>query len=113
MKIIIDIDEKYRDTVQKKINHIAKSPKCLADLQIMKYANELKILPKGHGRLIDADAFISTLEDASKRHKYKELLIGDCLTVDDVFKAIIESLQNKGLAEGDTPTIIEADKESD
>jgi hypothetical protein len=67
-------------------------------------------LPKGHGRLIDADAFIATLEDASKRQKYKELLIDNCLTVDDVFKAVIESLQNKGLAEGDTPTIIEADK---
>lgn len=66
-------------------------------------------LPKGHGRLIDADAFIATLEDASKRQKYKELLIDDILTVDDVFKAIIESLQNKGLAEGDFPTFIEAD----
>ena len=67
-------------------------------------------LPKGHGRLIDADAFIARLEDASKRQKYKKLLIDDCLTVDDVFKAIIESLQNKGLANGDTPTIIEADR---
>ena len=61
--------------------------------------------------MIDANAFITKMEDASKRHKYKELLIGDCLTVDDVFKAVIESLQNKGLAEGDAPTIIEADKE--
>ena len=67
-------------------------------------------LPKGHRRLIDADAFIATMEDASKRQKYKELLIDDSLTVDDVFKAIIESLQNKGLAEGDSPIIIEADK---
>lgn len=70
-------------------------------------------LPEGHGRLIDADAFIATLEDVSKRHKYKELLIDDRLTVDDVFKAIIESLQNKGLAEGDAPTIIEADTRGD
>mgnify|MGYP007112525881 CR=1 FL=1 len=69
-------------------------------------------LPKGHGRLIDGDEFISTLEDASKRQQYKKLLIDDYLTVDDVFKAIIESLQNKGLAKGDTPTIIEADKEA-
>lgn len=68
------------------------------------------VLPKGHGRLIDADAFIKTMEDASKRQKYKKLLIDDLLTVDDVFKAIIESLQNRGLAEGDAPTIIEADK---
>ena len=67
-------------------------------------------LPKGHGRLIDADAFIATMEDASKRQKYKELLIDDSLTVDDVFKAIIESLQNKELAKGDSPTIIEADR---
>ena len=67
-------------------------------------------LPKGHGRLIDADAFIAALENTSKRQKYKELLIDDLLTVDDVFKAIIKSLQNEGLAEGDAPTIIEADK---
>lgn len=67
-------------------------------------------LPKGHGRLIDADAFIARMEDASKRQKYKKLLVDDYLTVDDVFKAVIESLQNKGLANGDTPTIIEADK---
>lgn len=70
-------------------------------------------LPKRHGRLIDADAFIAMLEDASKRQKYKELLIDDCLTVDDVFKAIIESLQNEGLAKGDAPTIIDADKEDE
>lgn len=69
------------------------------------------ILPKGHGRLIDADAFIETMKDVSKRQKYKEVLIDDCLTVDDVFKAIIESLQNEGLANGDVPTIIEADAE--
>lgn len=32
-------------------------------------------------------------------------------TVDDVFEAIIASLQNAGIAEGDSPTVIEADKE--
>ena len=67
-------------------------------------------LPKGHGRLIDADAFIATMEDASKRHKYKELPLNDLITVDDVFKAIIASLKNEGVAEGDSPTIIESDK---
>ena len=70
-------------------------------------------LPKGHGRMIDADAFISRMEDASKRQRYKELLINDTLTVDDVFKAVIVSLRNEGLAEGDSPTIIEADTESE
>ena len=67
-------------------------------------------LPKGHGRLIDADTFISQMEDTSKRQKYKELLIDDCLTVDTVFKAVIESLRNEGLANGDAPTIVEADR---
>lgn len=70
-------------------------------------------LPKGHGRLIDADAFIDGLRDSSKRQRYNECLIDEFLTVDDVFQAVIESLENKGLAEGDAPTIIEADKEVD
>jgi hypothetical protein len=52
------------------------------------------------------------LEAVSKRLKYKELWLNNhSLTVDDVFKAVIESLQNEGLSEGDCPTIIEADKE--
>lgn len=103
MKLVIDIPEEIYLNVRKDY---------LYDTEVIVNAFKNGIpLPKGHGRLIDADEFISTLGDASKRHKYKELLIGDCLTVDDVFKAVIESLQNKGLAEGDAPTIIETDKE--
>lgn len=68
------------------------------------------VLPEGHGRLIDADAFIDGLRDSSKRQRYNECFIDKFLTVDDVFQAVIESLENKGLAEGDAPTIIEADK---
>lgn len=107
MKIVIEIDDARFKDIRR-----------IAWVQLEKYhfktveqiiANGTP-LPKGHGRLIDADAFIARLEDASKRQKYKKLLIDDCLTVNDVFKAIIESLQNKGLANGDTPTIIEADK---
>ena len=94
------------DTVQL-IIEIPKTPKNDHERWVLAHGTPL---PKGHGRLIDADAFIATLKDASKRQKYKKLLINDCLTVDDVFKAVIESLQNEGLAEGDAPTIIEADK---
>lgn len=68
-------------------------------------------LPKQHGRLIDADAYMTFLEEVSKRQKYKELPIDAYLTVDDVLKAVIESLQNEGLAEGDAPTIIESERE--
>ena len=70
-------------------------------------------LPKGHGRLIDADAFIDGLRDASKRQRYNECLIDENLTVDDVFQAVIESLENKGLASGDAPVIVEADKDEE
>lgn len=63
-------------------------------------------LPEGHGRLIDADAFIKTMEDAPRRYRYKEPLLDNWLTVDDVFKTVIASLQN----ENEAPTIIGADK---
>ena len=108
MQIVIDIPEQDYYNVLQYVT--LKSNTDFENLMIRAVQNGTP-LPKGHGRLIDADAFIKTMEDASKRHKYKELLIDDLLTVDDVFKAIIESLQNKGLAEGDALTIIE--KESD
>lgn len=56
-------------------------------------------------RLIDADAFIRFIKDVSKRQKYGEVLIDKNLTVEDVLNAVVGSLENKGLAEGDTPTI--------
>lgn len=103
MKLVIDIPEEiyqhYKKVWQKRRGSIPES--CIA------FGTPL---PKGHGRLIDADAFIETMKDTSKRQKYKEVLIGNCLTVDDVLEAVIESLQNEGLANSDTPTIIEADK---
>ena len=104
VKLIIEISKDYYEILKSEVEQN------LTDYYPFIVIGNGIPLPKGHGRLIDADAFIATLEDASKRHKYKELLINDRLTVDDVFKAIIESLQNKGLAEGDAPTIIEADK---
>jgi hypothetical protein len=105
MQIVIGISEKDYNRLKRKDDF---------DDMFLNYYEKAIVhgtpLPKGHGRLIDADAFITKMEDASKRHKYKELSIDDCLTVDDVFKTVIGSLQNRGIAEGDTPTIIEADK---
>lgn len=104
MQIVIDIPEKLIELAQTELVMGGDMP------TIANAISNGIVLPKGHGRLIDADAFIKTMEGASKRQKYKELLIDDLLTVDDVFKAVIESLRNEGLAEGDAPTIIEADK---
>jgi len=109
MQIVIDIDENLYTRLfdNGETNAVDMLKACVA-------IRNGTPLSKGHGRLIDADAFIAKMEDASKRQKYKKLSIDDCLTVDDVFKAVIGSLQNKGLANGDAPTIIEADKaESD
>lgn len=105
IELVIKIPDEEYDVVQNEKYHYIISH------YIWEAVKNGVVLPKGHGRLIDADAFIKTMEDASKRQKYKELLIDNCLTVDDVFKAVIESLQNEGLANGDSPTIIEADKE--
>lgn len=110
IQLVIEIPEEvytFIRNVWKDVESDKRSPFS----ELCKAVENGKPLPKGHGRLIDADAFIKTMEDASKRQKYKKLLIDDLLTVDDVFKAIIESLQNRGLAEGDAPTIIEADKD--
>lgn len=108
MKIVIDIkDDDYYDIIGDAL---------IGEITTREIINNIKNgtpLPKGHGRLIDADAFIAKMEDASKRQQYKKLLIDNYLTVDDVFNAIIESLQNKGLANGDAATIIEADTESE
>lgn len=107
MQIVIDIDEDtYKDIKKGKVY---SSYRDVPQESVLAIANGTP-LPKGHGRLIDADAFIAMMKDVTERQKYEELLIDDCLTVDDVFDAIIESLQNEGLAEGDSPTIIEADK---
>ena len=101
MQIVIDISkEMYENALNDRL--------CGSETLVNAIKNGIP-LSEGHGRLIDADAFIAMMEDASKRQNYKELLIDDVLTVDDVFKAVIESLQNRGLAEGDTSTIIEAD----
>ena len=109
MKLLIDIPEDVfkRTVFYREFRDIND---CVTTIKALENAIPL---PKGHGRLIDADAFIAFMEDVTERQRYKELLIDERITVDDVIKAVIESLQNKGLAEGNSPTIIEADKESE
>lgn len=67
---------------------------------------------KPHGRLIDADAFAENLKNVSIRQGYKDTLIGEYLSVDDVIDAIIADLTGKDLCGFElNPTIIPADKE--
>lgn len=53
-------------------------------------------LPKGHGRLIDADALIKSIEKKSERLKNLDTINGLCGAINLIY---------------DAPTIIEADKE--
>ncbi len=63
-----------------------------------------------HGRLIDADAFAANLKDISVRQGYKNTLIDEYLTVDDVFDSIIDELTGKAIYGFEyNPTIIEAE----
>ena len=55
-------------------------------------------LPKGHGRLIDADSLIKAIEEKAKRLSNADTINGLCGAVALIF---------------DTPTIIEADKGCD
>ena len=64
-----------------------------------------------HGRLIDADAFAENLKNVLIRQGYKDTLIGEYLSVDDVIDAIIADLTGKALCGFElNPTIIPADK---
>ena len=108
MQVVINISETLKDIADK--DDIKTFSHFMWQCILIDAIKNGTPLPKGHGRLIDADAFIAMLEDVSKRQRYKELLIDDYLTVDDVFKSVIESLLNKGLAEGDALTIIDADR---
>ena len=74
MKIVIDIPEwKYKSICE----GVEASKRCGVvgiDSVIHEAIYNGTPLPKGHGRLIDADAFITTMEDTSKRASIIPLL---------------------------------------
>lgn len=84
MKIVIDIpDEIYKDIESRDWKNTI-----WARDSLMRYIHEGVVLPKHHGRLIDANALYNDLEFPSKRFG-------------EVFKEILD----------DAPTIIEATEE--
>ena len=85
MQIVIDINENEYLGIKEYPNNITSYP---VTIHLYDAVRNGKLLPKGHGRLIDADAYID---------KYEECGWLDDIIVDE-FNAI-------------TPTIIEADKE--
>lgn len=87
MQIVIDISNKLYDRYKEK-DHIKR---CDID-ELEKALDRCIILPKGHGRLIDAGAVIDNLFNSS-------------LYDDDYYYSIAWHKVK------DTPTIVEADKE--
>ena len=89
-EIVIKIDDKLHEQIcsdaEIMIYGGMRSGKTLL-ATLLRAVRNGKVLPKGHGRLIDADAFIGTL-DASDRDIYCEQAINE-----------------------DAPTLVEADKE--
>lgn len=92
MQIVIDIDEDLYDTIKNLEVFITtqRSGKRIINGSINAIKNGIR-LPKGHGRLIDADAF-------ERRF---------------MFDSDIEDMQDVIYALRDYKTIIEADKEVD
>lgn len=68
-------------------------------------------VPTPHGRLIDADAFISFIKKASNDCHYENLEIDEILTVKDVLDAVISDLDGTSIGGfKNAPTVIEAEE---
>lgn len=112
MQIVINIqDDVYkRALVYKEVQLASNRANDLSEL--IKAVGNGTPLPKGHGRLIDADEFARFLKDVSKWQHYNKLCLDNSLTVADVFDAICADLKGKSICKFEAcPTILEADKE--
>lgn len=103
MKLVIDIPESIIEHI--KDGSFGARPD---DKYLLAYAAMEGIrLPKGHGRLIDADALASEIEDLKKSPWYKDNTNFAYLPRKEAVEIIEE------LIIGDASTIIEADKEAE
>ena len=94
MKIVINISKKLYDRYKEK-DHIKR---CDID-EFEKALDKCIILPKGYGRLIDADALVTKMEEREEKLK------------DD--RSMWETACVETALDMYAPTIIEADKESE
>ena len=68
-------------------------------------------LPKGHGRLIDADAFAKRLKEISEHHHFENLFGISALAV---VLSVVDELTGESLCGYENnPTVIPADKETE
>lgn len=112
MELVINIDNETYSAVQSLIalNTEKRNFKGI----IGKCLNAVKngvVLPKGHGRLIDADVFADKIKEVSLSHRYEYLKLNRMCTVADVLNALTDDLKGTALYGYELcPTVIEADK---
>ena len=69
---------------------------------------QFNVLPKGHGRLIDADAFAKRLKEISEHHHFEKLFRISALAV---VLSVVDELTGESLCGYENnPTVIPADK---
>ena len=104
MQIVIDIPEET-------INRV-KNDQISVMTDISKLIKNGTPLPKGHGRLIDADALADKLQEVSVIQRYEDVKIDHRCTVADVLTSLTHDLKGTALLGYELcPTIIEAESE--
>ena len=114
MQIVIDIPEEMYQEIKEIFKVISGSRRSERfDYILFDAVNAGTPLPKGHGRLIDADAFAEKIEKIIRDKAYYSLKT-DMISVGEVLHAVVEELNGTTLCGFDNaPTIIEADTESE
>ena len=103
MQIVIDIDENIYTRLFD--NGVEFNTDDKYDLE--RSVRHGKVLPKGHGRLIDADALVSEIKDLKKSPWYKDNTNLSYLPRKEAVEIIEEVIVE------DAPTIVGADKEAE
>ena len=104
MKIVIDIPEEYLDSEVIHITAVTGVDNKITDVNVESAYAEFQVLPKGHGRLIDAEKFANYVNDLKEGWNRcgNEYESGRYESYDYV----ADTIEN-------APTIIEADKEAE
>lgn len=92
MKVVIDIPDEWKTRIE-----YNRRPNTIECGELVESIWKGKMLPKGHGRLIDADEAIKTLKSLGNRDYRRE-------------KGTIQEAEKMLSFDEYTPTIIEADK---
>ena len=106
MQIVIDIDTVDYEYIKNGCIIPIK-----IDNHIYNAIRKSTLLPKGHGRLIDADALADKLQEVSVMQRYEDVKIDHRCTVADVLTSLTHDLKGTALSGYELcPTIIEANK---